>query len=46
MSGDFADPDTFERSAAESRASETPVFYLEIPPSLFGTVIKGWPKPA
>jgi glucose-6-phosphate 1-dehydrogenase len=39
--GDFADPTTFERVAAAIKGKEKPVFYLEIPPFLFGGVIKG-----
>jgi len=41
LSGDFGDPDTFARLADAIRGARTPVFYLEIPPFLFGTVIKG-----
>jgi glucose-6-phosphate 1-dehydrogenase len=41
VSGDFADAETFERVAHAINGAETPVFYLEIPPFLFGTVIKG-----
>src|SRR5206468_296268 len=39
--GDFGDAGTFERVAAEIKGARRPVFYLEIPPFLFGTVIKG-----
>ena len=39
--GDFADSTTFERVAATVGEVDQPVFYLEIPPSLFGMVIKG-----
>src|SRR3954471_19679681 len=39
--GDFADPATFEHVAAAMDGAEQPVFYLEIPPSLFGMVVKG-----
>jgi len=39
--GDFGDAGTYERVAAAIKGSQTPVFYLEIPPFLFGTVIKG-----
>jgi glucose-6-phosphate 1-dehydrogenase len=39
--GDFSDSDTFNRVAAEITGKSAPVFYLEIPPFLFGTVIKG-----
>ena len=41
MSGDFADAATFERVAAAIPDAQSPVFYLEIPPFLFGAVIKG-----
>jgi glucose-6-phosphate 1-dehydrogenase len=41
LSGDFADAGTFERLAAAVRGAQTPVFYLEIPPFLFGHVVKG-----
>jgi glucose-6-phosphate 1-dehydrogenase len=41
LSGDFADIDTFERLAAAIHGAQTPVFYLEIPPFLFGNVVKG-----
>ncbi|MGH3482823.1 MAG: glucose-6-phosphate dehydrogenase [Nocardioidaceae bacterium] len=39
VSGDFTDADTYRRVAAAIKGKETPVFYLEIPPSLFATVI-------
>ena len=38
--GDFADPATYARLAAALDGKTQPVFYLEIPPSLFGTVVK------
>jgi glucose-6-phosphate 1-dehydrogenase len=41
LSGDFADAETFERLAAAIAGARTPVFYLEIPPFLFGNVVKG-----
>jgi glucose-6-phosphate 1-dehydrogenase len=41
MAGDFADPATFERLAAALKEARSPVFYLEIPPFLFGAVVKG-----
>jgi glucose-6-phosphate 1-dehydrogenase len=41
LSGDFGDPATFERVADAVGQARQPVFYLEIPPFLFGTVIKG-----
>jgi glucose-6-phosphate 1-dehydrogenase len=39
--GDFSDSATFERVAKEIKGSEHPVFYMEIPPFLFGSTIKG-----
>jgi glucose-6-phosphate 1-dehydrogenase len=41
VSGDFADPATFERVAQVIKGPRTPVFYLEIPPALFATVVAG-----
>jgi glucose-6-phosphate 1-dehydrogenase len=41
VAGDFGDSDTYERVAAAVPDAQTPVFYLEIPPFLFGTVITG-----
>jgi glucose-6-phosphate 1-dehydrogenase len=41
VAGDFADAATFERVSAALGAAERPVFYLEIPPFLFGAVIDG-----
>ena len=41
LAGDFADPATFQRLAAELKEARSPVFYLEIPPFLFGKVVKG-----
>jgi glucose-6-phosphate 1-dehydrogenase len=41
LSGDFADEATYARVAAAIGDAHTPVFYLEIPPALFGMVIKG-----
>ena len=41
LSGDFADPATFTALAATLGDVDSPVFYLEIPPSLFGLVIRG-----
>src|SRR5262245_34976193 len=39
VSGDFTDADTYKRVAAAIKGREMPVFYLEIPPFLFATVI-------
>jgi glucose-6-phosphate 1-dehydrogenase len=41
VSGDFSDAATYERVAEAIAGTESPVFYLEIPPFLFGTVVKG-----
>ena len=41
VSGDFADAATYERVAEAIDGAQHPVFYLEIPPFLFGTVVKG-----
>jgi len=41
VQGDFSDAATYGRVAAAIKGKETPVFYLEIPPFLFGTVVKG-----
>ena len=41
VSGDFADQNTYKRLADALGDKRNPVFYLEIPPSLFATVVKG-----
>jgi glucose-6-phosphate 1-dehydrogenase len=41
VQGDFGDPATFGRVADALDGARTPVFYLEIPPFLFGTVVAG-----
>ena len=41
VSGDFGDAETYERVAAALKGARTPVYYLEIPPFLFGRVVKG-----
>jgi glucose-6-phosphate 1-dehydrogenase len=41
VQGDFAEDETYERLAKEIKGARSPVFYLEIPPSLFGMTIKG-----
>jgi glucose-6-phosphate 1-dehydrogenase len=41
VAGDFSDSATFGRVAEEIKGASSPVFYLEIPPFLFGAVIKG-----
>ncbi len=40
VAGDFSDSATYDRVAAAIAGAEHPVFYLEIPPFLFGPVIK------
>src|ERR1700745_3033690 len=41
VSGDYQDPKTYDRVARAIEGKHTPVFYLEIPPSLFGRVVEG-----
>ena len=41
VSGDFGDDATYERVAEAIDGAKTPVFYLEIPPFLFGRVVQG-----
>src|SRR4051812_851799 len=41
VGGDFGDEATYARVAAALKGATSPLFYLEIPPFLFGTVIKG-----
>jgi glucose-6-phosphate 1-dehydrogenase len=41
VEGDFADAATYGRVADAINGAQTPVFYLEIPPFLFGRVVEG-----
>jgi glucose-6-phosphate 1-dehydrogenase len=41
VQGDFGEPDTFQHVKAAIGDATTPVFYLEIPPFLFGRVVAG-----
>src|ERR1035437_3226040 len=41
VSGDFSDPQTYQRLAAALGDHKNPAFYLEVPPSLFATVVGG-----
>jgi glucose-6-phosphate 1-dehydrogenase len=41
VQGDYADPTTFERVGKEIGKTKHPVFYLEVPPSLFAKVVGG-----
>jgi glucose-6-phosphate 1-dehydrogenase len=41
VEGDFGDAATYERVAEAIKGVENPVFYLEIPPFLFGRVVQG-----
>ena len=41
VAGDFGDAATYTRVAAAIGGAKTPVFYLEIPPFLFGRVVEG-----
>ncbi|HEY1297377.1 MAG TPA: glucose-6-phosphate dehydrogenase [Chloroflexota bacterium] len=40
LSGDFTDAATYERLARAMNGATSPLFYLEIPPFLFGAVVK------
>jgi glucose-6-phosphate 1-dehydrogenase len=44
LAGDFGDAATFERLKRALGDARSPVFYLEIPPFLFGTVVEGLAK--
>ncbi len=44
VAGDFADEQTYERVEQALGGATNPVFYLEIPPSLFSTVVAGLSK--
>ena len=46
VQGDFSAGETYERVAKTIKGAKSPVFYLEIPPSLFGMTIKGSTMPA
>jgi glucose-6-phosphate 1-dehydrogenase len=41
VSGDYTDPQTYQRVARAIEGRHNPVFYLEIPPALFGRVVVG-----
>jgi glucose-6-phosphate 1-dehydrogenase len=41
VSGDFGDPDTYRKVSAALGKASFPLYYLEIPPSLFATVVEG-----
>jgi glucose-6-phosphate 1-dehydrogenase len=41
VQGDYADADTFKRVAEAIGDAKRPLFYLEVPPSLFSTVVGG-----
>src|SRR5262249_39621909 len=41
VSGDFGHPKTYDRVAEAIEGRHSPVFYLEVPPSLFGEVVEG-----
>jgi glucose-6-phosphate 1-dehydrogenase len=44
IQGDYADGATFERLGKAIEGTKRPVFYLEIPPALFATVVQGLGK--
>ena len=39
--GDYQDPSSFEKLRAALESSERPLFYLAIPPAMFGPVVEG-----
>jgi len=41
VDGDFGEADTYERVAKAIEGAQQPVFYLEIPPFIFGRVVQG-----
>lgn len=41
ISGDYADPTTYQRLAERLQGAERPIFYLAIPPAVFGSVVEG-----
>ena len=41
VQGDYSDPTTFQRVRDAIGDAKRPVFYLEVPPSLFATVVRG-----
>ena len=41
LAGDFGDAGTFKRVGEATGGAKSPAYYLEIPPSLFGTVVAG-----
>jgi glucose-6-phosphate 1-dehydrogenase len=41
ISGDYADPATYQQLAAALDQAQRPVFYLAIPPAVFGAVVQG-----
>jgi len=45
VSGDYQDPKTYDRVARAIEGRPSAVFYLEIPPSLFGRVVEGLAGP-
>jgi glucose-6-phosphate 1-dehydrogenase len=44
VQGDFSDAATYQRVATAISGAKSPVFYLEIPPFLFGRVVQGLAK--
>jgi glucose-6-phosphate 1-dehydrogenase len=41
VQGDYGDAETFKRVGEAIEGKKKPVFYLEVPPSLFATVVRG-----
>jgi glucose-6-phosphate 1-dehydrogenase len=41
VTGEYADPDTYQRLAEQLTGAQRPVFYLAVPPSVFPDVVRG-----
>jgi glucose-6-phosphate 1-dehydrogenase len=44
VDGDYADPETFTKLRKSLGPAKSPIHYLAIPPSMFGTVVQGLQK--
>jgi glucose-6-phosphate 1-dehydrogenase len=44
VSGDYGDPETYQRLRKELGLAQRPIHYLAIPPSMFGSVVQGLAK--
>src|SRR5277367_2117819 len=44
VDGDYSDPETFSKLKKALGLSKSPIYYLAIPPSMFGSVVQGLQK--